>query len=199
MARIWSQEQRHEDGYQCVKYKYVIYDDPRYRQTHMVEIALFNINDISLLFSGFHALVLASLLFFSQQQGRIKQLYWHFLALFFFLGALRTFDTLVYWNINVRDTLSLVSANFFFLFGFAFFLSQIACLHQPQQCNKKGEYKNCKIVKMQWFLTILFASLICFNQRKRAAMVAGQKYVCELRYHKSRVLPKNSNLIKKGE
>ncbi|AQT60503.1 hypothetical protein CBP51_19245 [Cellvibrio mixtus] len=88
----------------------------------MVEIALFNINDISLLFSGFHALVLASLLFFSQQQGRIKQLYWHFLALFFFLGALRTFDTLVYWNINVRDTLSLVSANFFFLFGFAFFL-----------------------------------------------------------------------------
>ena len=88
----------------------------------MVEIALFNINDISLLFSGFHALVLACLLFFSQQQGRIKQVYWQFLALFFLLGALRTFDTLVYWNINVRDTLSLVSANFFFLFGFAFFL-----------------------------------------------------------------------------
>jgi len=88
----------------------------------MVEVALFNINDISLLFSGFLALVLACLLFFSQQQGRIKQVYWHFLALFFLLGALRTFDTLVYWNINVRDTLSLVSANFFFLFGFVFFL-----------------------------------------------------------------------------
>lgn len=88
----------------------------------MVEVALFNINDISLLFSGFLALVLACLLFFSQQQGRIKPVYWHFLALFFFLGALRTFDTLVYWNVNVRDTLSLVSTNFFFLFGFAFFL-----------------------------------------------------------------------------
>jgi AraC-like DNA-binding protein len=88
----------------------------------MVEVALFNINDISLLFSGFLALVLACLLFFTQQQGRIKQVYWQLLALFFFLGALRTFDTLVYWNINVRDTLSLVSANFFFLFGFAFFL-----------------------------------------------------------------------------
>ncbi len=88
----------------------------------MVEVALFNINDISLLFSGFLALVLACLLFFFQQQGRIKPVYWHCLALFFFLGALRTFDTLVYWNVNVRDTLSLVSANFFFVFGFAFFL-----------------------------------------------------------------------------
>lgn len=88
----------------------------------MVEVALFNINDISLLFSGFLALVLACLLFFTQQQGRIKQIYWQLLALFFFLGAVRTLDTLLYWNINVRDTLSLVSANFFFLFGFVFFL-----------------------------------------------------------------------------
>jgi AraC-like DNA-binding protein len=88
----------------------------------MVEVALFNINDISLLFSGFLALVLACLLFFSQQVGRIKQLYWQFLAVFFFLSALRALDTLIYWNFNVRDTLSLVSANFFFLFGFAFFL-----------------------------------------------------------------------------
>lgn len=88
----------------------------------MVEVALFNINDISLLFSGFLALVLACLLFFPQQQGRIKEVYWQLLALFFFLGALRTFDALVYWNINVRDTLALVSANFFFLFGFVFFL-----------------------------------------------------------------------------
>lgn len=88
----------------------------------MVEVALFNINDIPLLFSGFLALVLAFLLFFSQQLGRVAKRYWQFLALFFFLSALRTFDTLVYWNINVRDTLSLVSANFFFLFGFVFFL-----------------------------------------------------------------------------
>jgi AraC-like DNA-binding protein len=88
----------------------------------MVEVALFNINDIPLLFSGFLALVLACLLFFAQQAGRIKKVYWQFLGLFFFLGALRTFDTLVYWNVNVRDTLSLVSANFFFVFGFVFFL-----------------------------------------------------------------------------
>lgn len=88
----------------------------------MVEIALFNINDISLLICGFHAVVLASLLFFSQPHGRVKQIYWHMLALFFLLGALRTIDTLVYWNINVRDSLSVISANFFFLFGFAFFL-----------------------------------------------------------------------------
>ena len=88
----------------------------------MVEVALFNINDIPLLFSGFLALVLAFLLFFAQQPGRIKKLYWQLLGLFFFLSALRVFDTLIYWNINLRDTLSLVSANFFFLFGFVFFL-----------------------------------------------------------------------------
>ena len=88
----------------------------------MVEVALFNINDISLLFSAFLALVLACLLFFTKQQGRIKRVYWQLLALFFLLGALRSFDTLVYWSINLRDTLSLVSANFFFLFGFTFFL-----------------------------------------------------------------------------
>ncbi|HEY0893167.1 MAG TPA: hypothetical protein VGE32_08930, partial [Cellvibrio sp.] len=88
----------------------------------MVEVALFNINDIPLLFSGFLALVLAFLLFFAQQPGRIKKLFWRFLGLFFFLSALRVFDTLIYWNVNVRDTLSLVSANFFFLFGFVFFL-----------------------------------------------------------------------------
>jgi AraC-like DNA-binding protein len=88
----------------------------------MVEVALFNINDISLLFSGFLALVLACLLFFSQPQGRIQKIYWQLLALFFFLGALRTLDTLLYSNINVRDSLALVSANFFFVFGLAFFL-----------------------------------------------------------------------------
>lgn len=88
----------------------------------MVEVALFNINDIPLLFGGFLALILACLLLFSQQTDRIKKIYWQLLALFFFLGALRTFDTLVYWNVSVRDTLSLVSANVFFLFGFVFFL-----------------------------------------------------------------------------
>jgi AraC-like DNA-binding protein len=88
----------------------------------MVEVALFNINDIPLIFSGFLALVLACVLFFTQQLGLVKKLYWRCLALFFFLGALRTFDTLVYWNINLRDIVSLISANFFFLFGFVFLL-----------------------------------------------------------------------------
>ena len=52
---------------------------------------------------------------------------------------------------------------------------------------------------MQWFLIILFASLLCFNQIKWVVVVTGQKYVCELRYnHKPSILPENSNLIKKG-
>ena len=88
----------------------------------MVEVALFNINDIPLLFGGFLALMLACVLFFSPQPGRVNKIYWQFLALFFLLSALRTFDALVYSNINVRGTLSLVSANVFFLFGFVFFL-----------------------------------------------------------------------------
>lgn len=88
----------------------------------MVEVALFNINDIPLLFGGFLALMLACLLFFSQQLGHINKIYWQCLALFFFFGALRAFDTLVYWNVSVRDTLSMLSSNVFFLFGFVFFL-----------------------------------------------------------------------------
>ena len=48
---------------------------------------------------------------------------------------------------------------------------------------------------MQWFLTILFASLLCYNKCSQAAVAAGQKSGCELRYHRSRVRPKNSNLI----
>jgi hypothetical protein len=62
---------------------------------------------------------------------------------------------------------------------------------------KKGEQKNCKIVKTQWFLTILFALPLCFNKHDRVAAAAGQKSVCELRHHRSRVRPKNSNLIEK--
>ena len=46
---------------------------------------------------------------------------------------------------------------------------------------------------------IHFALLLCSNQLKWAVAVVGQKYVCELRYHRSHVLHKNSNLIKKGE
>jgi hypothetical protein len=48
---------------------------------------------------------------------------------------------------------------------------------------------------MQWFLTILFLLQLCFNKCNRAAAAAGQKSVCGLRYHQSRVRPKNSNSI----
>ena len=78
-------------------------------------------------------------------------------------------------------------------------ISQITCLHQCSNVIKKGEYKNYKSVKTKWFLTILFALLLCFNQLKLAEVAMGQKYVCELRCnHNSSVLPQNSNLIKKG-
>ena len=41
-----------------------------------------------------------------------------------------------------------------------------------------------------------FSSLLCFNKCDQAA-AAGQKSVCELRYHQPRVRPQNSNLIEK--
>jgi hypothetical protein len=56
---------------------------------------------------------------------------------------------------------------------------------------------NCKFVKMQRFLTILFASPLCYNKRLRVAAAAEQKSACGLRSHRSRVRPKNSNLIEK--
>jgi hypothetical protein len=55
---------------------------------------------------------------------------------------------------------------------------------------------NCKFVKMQLFLTVLFALPLCHNKRGQAA-AAGQKSACGLRSHGSRVRPKNSNLIEK--
>lgn len=88
----------------------------------MNEITLFNLNDVTVLFCGFLSLVLALLLVFRRQQGRIKKRYWNLLALFFFLGTLHSIDTLFYWSTNINAFLASVSANFFFLFGFIFFL-----------------------------------------------------------------------------
>jgi hypothetical protein len=42
-----------------------------------------------------------------------------------------------------------------------------------------------------------FVSPLYFNKRGQAAVAAWQKSVCELRYHRSCIHPKNSNLIKK--
>ena len=53
---------------------------------------------------------------------------------------------------------------------------------------------NCK---MLGFLAVLFESPLSYNKRGRAAAAAGQKSACGLRSHRSRVRPKNSNLIEK--
>jgi hypothetical protein len=63
--------------------------------------------------------------------------------------------------------------------------------------EKNGEQKNRTIINMHSFLTVLFASPLFFDKHKRETVAAGQKYVCELRYHGSCDLPKNSNLIEK--
>jgi hypothetical protein len=44
-----------------------------------------------------------------------------------------------------------------------------------------------------------FPSLLLCNKRERAAEAAGQELVCELRYHRSRVGPRNSTLIEKND
>lgn len=88
----------------------------------MIEVTLFNINDITVIFGGFLSLVLATLLACRHHEGRIKKRYWMLLAAFFLLSVLHAIDTLMYWNINIRTFLSSVSTNFFFLFGFVFFL-----------------------------------------------------------------------------
>ena len=88
----------------------------------MIELTLFNINDITVIFGGFLSLVLALLLACQRHEGRIKKRYWMLLAAFFMLSVFLAVDTLMYWNINIRTFLSSVSTDFFFLFGFAFFL-----------------------------------------------------------------------------
>ena len=47
--------------------------------------------------------------------------------------------------------------------------------------EKKMSRRN--VIKMQWFLTILFALLLCYNTPELAAVTAGHKSVCEQRYH----------------
>ena len=63
--------------------------------------------------------------------------------------------------------------------------------------NRHTNLKKSKIVKTQSILTILFASLLCFNKHERTAAAAEQKSTCGLRYHGSCYGPKNSNLIEK--
>jgi len=55
--------------------------------------------------------------------------------------------------------------------------------------------QNCQGIRC--YLTILFASPLCFNKRKRAVVATGRTLVCGLRYHWSRIRPKNGNWIEK--
>ena len=62
---------------------------------------------------------------------------------------------------------------------------------------KKCEQKNWKIINTQSFLTLLFMSLLLFNNSKQAAAVAGQKSFCGLQYHGWRVGPEIAIWLKK--
>ncbi len=53
---------------------------------------------------------------------------------------------------------------------------------------------NCKMLGL---LTVLFELPLSYNKRGPAAAAGGQKSACGLRSHRSRVRPKNSNLIEK--
>jgi hypothetical protein len=50
---------------------------------------------------------------------------------------------------------------------------------------------------LQWFLTILFESLLCSNTRERVAAATGRNSVCEQRYHGSSIRTQNNNIIEK--
>ena len=58
--------------------------------------------------------------------------------------------------------------------------------------NSWGVFK-----QTQSFLTVLFASLLCFNRHEQVTAAAGRHLVCELRYHWLRIGTKKSNLIEK--
>lgn len=88
----------------------------------MGEIALFNINDMTVLFGGFLSLVLGVMLCIRRQEMRSRRTYGLGLAIFFFLGALHALDTLIYWSPSLNHFLSGISADFFFVLGFVFFL-----------------------------------------------------------------------------
>ncbi len=83
----------------------------------MIELKLFNLNDIAVLLCAVMSLVLTFLLI--AQSRRLKNL---LLAVFFFQWVLHAVDTLIYWNANINAAVSSVSANLFFLFGFSLLL-----------------------------------------------------------------------------
>lgn len=88
----------------------------------MMTKTFFNLYDVILIIGGLIALLLASMLFYSQPKGRIKREYWLCIASFFLLGALYIAETLFYWNVHLKFALIKTSPNLFFLFGFTLLL-----------------------------------------------------------------------------
>ena len=65
--------------------------------------------------------------------------------------------------------------------------------------EKKVSRRTGKSSTRNRFSPFFLSSLLLCNKRERAAEAAGQKSVCELRYHRSRVGPGNSTLIEKND
>ena len=66
--------------------------------------------------------------------------------------------------------------------GLQYYASQV-CLKNNNLIEKKRvkELKNCQNMMVSH---VSFALQLCFNKRKQVAVVAGQKSVCRLRYHR---------------
>ena len=62
---------------------------------------------------------------------------------------------------------------------------------------EKGGWKNGKTVKAQCFLTVIFASPLCFYKCKWATVATGWTSVCGLRYHRLCICPKNGLIEKR--
>lgn len=82
----------------------------------MVQTALFNFNNVAVLFGGFLSVVLSFMLIFFHQENHIKRFYWFLFAAFFFLGTLHSIDIILYWSGDINAFLASISAIFFFLY-----------------------------------------------------------------------------------
>ncbi|ACE84908.1 helix-turn-helix domain-containing protein [Cellvibrio japonicus] len=88
----------------------------------MAEMAIFNLNDISLLFGGFLSLVVAVRLMLGQSEGPLVPHHGLLLALFFLLGTLRALDGMVNTNPALRQMLITWYPISVFGLGFIYFL-----------------------------------------------------------------------------
>jgi AraC-like DNA-binding protein len=125
----------------------------------MVEVALFTVKDISLLISGVLLLVLTWLLIFRPRQQSLGPLYWSCLALFFVVGLVRMFDSLVRWDIALDAAILLVASNVLFMAGCVFFLqgpmlfSKLSIAHGTAKDQIFGARNIVKKIMRQGWLT----------------------------------------------